>query len=380
MNFITKFVAGQSGLNKGLTMGIPSLDKALGGIRKYHSYGIAAAPKCGKTTLVDFCFIISPYLQALRDNTLDKLDIIDFSFEIDRISKEFKFAAFFFFYDFGISTYTFQDEIYDIDQDYLMGAKTYVAGKTDKGEDIREVIPITPEHKDILKNIYYTRIIPIFGEYDANGNQIKPGKVLVIEEQDNPTGMYKYLLNYARKHGTFKMEKYTISDERGRTESKERIIGFQDNTPDVYRIIITDHIRKLILERGFTMKQNIDKWLEYTTILRNRCGYIFANICHSNRGIANTQRLQHAGEMIFPTSDDVKDTGNLAEESTVLMTLFNAGDEKYNLTRHMGVELVQYPKYRSLHITESRYTECPIHIQLNMYGNINYFAPLFAQF
>jgi hypothetical protein len=46
----------------------------------------------------------------------------------------------------------------------------------------------------------------------------------------------------------------------------------------------------------------------------------------------------------------------------------------------MGVELVQYPKYRSLHITESRYTECPIHIQLNMYGNINYFAPLFAQF
>jgi hypothetical protein len=380
MNFITKFVAGQSGRNKGLTTGVPSLDQTLGGIRKYHSYGVAAAPKCGKTTLVDFCFVISPYLQALRNNTLDKLDIIYFSYEIDRISKEFKFAAFFFFYDFGITTYTFQDIVYDMDQDYLMGAKTYIAGKTDKGEDIREVIPITPEHKDILKTIYYNRIIPIFGEYDTHGNQIKPGKVLVIEEQDNPTGMYKYLLNYARKHGIFKTEKYTVSDEKGRSEIKERIIGFDDNTPDTYRIIVTDHIRKLILERGFTMKQNIDKWLEYTTILRNRCGYIFVNICHSNRGIANVQRLQHAGEMIFPTSDDVKDTGNLAEESTVLMTLFNPSDEKYNLTRHMGVELNQFPKYRSLHITESRYTDCPVHIQLNMFGNINYFVPLFAQF
>lgn len=380
MNFIKTFVNGQEGRNKGLTTGISSLDQTLGGIRKRHSYGVAAAPKCGKTTLVDYCFVISPYLQMLRLGTLDKLDIIYFSYEIDRISKEFKFAAFFFFYDFGITTYTFQGQVYDIDQDYLMGSKTYVAGKTDKGEDIREVIPVSAEHKDMLKTIYYNRIIPMFGEYDSNGNQIKRGKILVIEEQDNPTGMYKYLLNYARKHGTFKTEKYTISDERGKSETKERVIGFEDNTPDVYRIIVTDHIRKLLIERGFTMKQNIDKWLEYTTILRNKCSYIPVNVCHSNRGIANVQRLQHAGEMVFPTSDDVKDTGNLAEESTVLMTLFNAGDEKYNLTRHMGVELVQFPNYRSLHITESRYTQCPVHIQLNMFGNINYFAPLFTAF
>lgn len=380
MNFIKKFVDGQAGRNKGLTTGISPLDETLGGIRKYHSYGLAAAPKCGKTTLADYCFVISPYLQMLRQGTLDRLDIIYFSYEIDRISKEFKFAAFFFFYDFGINQYTFNNEIYDIDQDYLMGAKTYVSGKNEKGEDIREVIPVSAEHKEMLKNIYYNRIIPIFGEYDDRGNQIKPGKVLVIEEQDNPTGMYKYLLNYARKHGTFKIEKYKVSDEKGKVEEKERIVGFEDKTPDTYRIIVTDHIRKLLLERGFTMKQNIDKWLEYTTILRNRCGYIPVNICHSNRGVANVQRLQHAGEMIFPTADDVKDTGNLAEESTVLMTLFNPHDEKYNLERHMGVELKQHLRYRSLHITESRYTECPVHIQLNMFGNINYFSPLFSHF
>lgn len=378
MNFVTKFKSGQAGENKGLTTGIPSLDRAIGGIRKYHSYGLAAAPKCGKTTLADFIFVISPYLQLLRENRLDELDIIYFSFEIDRISKEFKFAAFFMYYDFGIFNFEFNGEMYEIDQDYLMGAKLYVKGKDEKGNDITDFIPILPEHEEMLKQIYKTRIIPIFGEYDSYGNQLRPGKVRIIEEQDNPTGMYKYLLNYARSHGNFKYEKFQVSDAKGNKEERERILGFTDNTPKVYRIIITDHIRKPLLERGFTMKQNIDKWLEYTTILRNKCGYTFANICHSNRGIANVTRLQYAGEMIFPTADDVKDTGNLAEESTILMTLFNPHDEKYNLTKHMGVDLSQYPNYRSLHITESRYTQCPVHIQLNMYGNINYFVPLFS--
>ena len=98
---------------------------------------------------------------------------------------------------------------------------------------------------------------------------------------------------------------------------------------------------------------------------------------HSNRGVTNVDRLKMHGDKIFPTADDVKDTGNLAEESTILMTLFNPSDEKYNLTNHFGVELADYPNYRSLHITESRNTDSPVHIQLNVFGNVNYFEPLF---
>ena len=124
------------------------------------------------------------------------------------------------------------------------------------------------------------------------------------------------------------------------------------------------------------MKQTIDKWLEYSTILVNRCGFTMVNIMHSNRQVSNVDRLKMHGESIFPTADDIKDTGNLAEESTILMTLFNPSDEKYNLQKHFGVMLKDHPLYRSLHITESRYTECPVHIQLNAYSNINYFTPL----
>ena len=47
----------------------------------------------GKSTLVDYAFIIQPYLQSLKDGNL--VDWTYFSFEMDRVSKEFDFAIYF---------------------------------------------------------------------------------------------------------------------------------------------------------------------------------------------------------------------------------------------------------------------------------------------
>lgn len=66
-------------------------------------------------------------------------------------------------------------------------------------------------------------------------------------------------------------------------------------------------------------------------------------------------------------------SGNLSEDSNVVITLFNPRDEKYNLTKHFGTELEEYPNYRSIHIVESRDSVCPSHFKANMYGNINMF-------
>jgi hypothetical protein len=377
MNFRKRFKQGQAGFNRGLTTGNKKLDRAINGIQKYHSYGIAAAPKVGKTTFADFSFVLAPYLQMEREGRLDDIEWIYFSYEIERISKEFKFAAFFMYYDYGIFNFEFNGKTYPMCQDYLEGKLLYVKGLDAKGEEIHDFVPIQPEHSNMLLQIYLKRIIPLFGEYDEEGKQIKPGKIRFIDNPENPTGMWKYCIEYARQNGTAVMEKFTIKNAQGKDEEKEKIVSYSEKNPKKFTIIVTDHVRKLVKERGFTMKENIDKWLEYSTMMRNKFGFTFVNICHSNRGVSNVVRLQQSGEMIFPTSDDVKDTGNLAEESTVLMTLFNPNDEKYNLERHMGVDLEHHPNYRSLHITESRYTECPAHIQMNMFGNVNYFVSLF---
>lgn len=372
MNFVKQFQEGQSGMSMGLSTGIPPLDRAMNGIQRKTSIGLCAAPKVGKTTLADFAFVLSPFLEAIKAGTLDNVEWIYFSYEIDRISKEFKFAAFFMYQEFGIFNFQFEGKTYLMSQDYLMGKLTY---EPEPGK--KAIVPVQPDHVEKLKWIYRNRIVPLFGEYNEKGVRLSQGKIEFIEDADNPTGMYKFLMRHASQNGTFIKEKYQTHDEQGRIVNKERIVGYQPNNPIKFTIVVTDHCRKLKKERGFTMKENIDKWLEYTTEIRNRCSYTFINIMHSNRGLGNVDRLKYAGEFVFPTADDVKDSGNLAEESTILMTLFNPNDEKYNLTKHFGVELKGLPNYRSLHITESRYTECPVHIQTNMYGGVNAFEKLF---
>lgn len=372
-NFVETVKLGKSGKNIGLPTGIVALDQAINRLQKKTSIGIAAAPKCGKTTLCDYIGVITPYLFMLKEGRLDDINWIYHSYEIDRVSKEFKFAAYFMFYDYGIDGFMYRDKFIGMNQDYLMGKQIF---KNPDGTT--EQIPLSDEHDAVLKEIYINRIVPMFGEFDAHGRKLRAGKIDFIEESENPTGIWKYLMNYAKAHGEFIFEDYYTTDDSGKKVAKKRIIGYNEANPNLFTVVITDHIRKPKRERGFTLKENIDKLLEYYTILRNICNFTFISICHSNRGVSNVDRLKFAGEEIFPTADDVKDTGNLAEESTILLTMFNPNDEKYNLTKHMGVDLSDpsNSKYRSIHLVESRYTEAPSHIQVKMHGGINFFEPL----
>lgn len=392
-NLASVYEMGKAGLNKGLPTGIPGLDAAINGIQKTSSYGIAAAQKVGKTTFADYSFLLAPYLyierlekRRLGVNRLNmwneegtdfyyrndpnshwhNISWIYFSFEVDRVSKEFKMVSYFMYHDYGISSFNYLGKEYYMTIDYLQG-KQLVYGSDE------EIVPVIPEHEEMVKNIYIHRIIPIFGEYNKNGVKIRNGLVDFLDNKDNPTGMYKYIRSYARRHGTIHSEKFTIINEKGEVEEHSREVGYTENNPNLRTIIITDHQRKLKRERNFNMKDNIDKWLEYTTELRNQFFFTFVNLAHSNRGIANVERLKYMGEGIYPTADDVKDTGNLAEESTVLITLFNPNDEKYNLEKHFGYTLKDYPLYRSIHIADARNVFCPQHIFTNMYGWVNVF-------
>ena len=93
MNFISTFKEGQEGRNFGLPTGIPDLDKSLDGMQRKTTYTVASSPKVGKSTLVDFCFVLNPYLYSLENPDLD-IDWNYYSFEIDRVSKEFDFTCY----------------------------------------------------------------------------------------------------------------------------------------------------------------------------------------------------------------------------------------------------------------------------------------------
>lgn len=371
-NFITTFQKGQQGLNKGFSMGIPPLDKILGGVEREVVYAVGAGSKVGKTTWVDFSFVLMPYLDAIKTDRLDDIEWVYFSYEINRIKKEFKYATFFMFHDYGIDSFVHNNKLYPISPRYLMGKLL---------DSDREVIKVMPQHIEKLKEVYKNRIIPLFGEYDSAGKKIKNGKITFFEQRDNPTGMHNFLKGKAAKEGVFQHEEYSTLED-GVPVIKKKIIGYTPNNPKKVTIVITDHIRKLKHERGFTLKQNMDKWIEYSVEGRNLFSYTYVHIGHINRGI-DTERLKFMKDSIYPTVDDFKDSGNVGEEADFVFSMFNPNDDKYNLTKHFGLPLLnadkslKYPNLRTIHLIESRDTEqCPLHIRTTMRGNINHFSSL----
>lgn len=369
MNFIEEYKKGQSGSNKGLNMGISSLNKALNGIQKHRLFGIASPAKVGKTTLVDFCFVINPYLQSLEESI--NIEWIYYSYEIDRISKEFDYATFFLNHDYGIEKISLEDgetftrdgissNIIDLCPDYLRGRLL---------NDNGDLIKVKENIFNALKEVYEKRIVPIFGEYSIEGVQLKQGKVIFIENSNNPTGINKELKKYAESYGTFVKTDGEFS----------RITGYQPNDPTKFTIIIMDHLRKLIPEQGFTLKQTIDKMTEYFVQLRNWCDFTIIPIIHTNRNISNVERLKFAKDQLYPTAEDLKDSGNLAEDCDYLLTMFNPNDERYNLTTHFGQALKNNrgepinPHLRTIHIAESRHCFFPQHFSTTMLGNLKKF-------
>jgi hypothetical protein len=376
MNVIEKFNEGQRGTNKGLSMGegLKAISLAINGIQKSRVYTVAAGPKVGKSTLVDVGFVIEPCLDSMQNNI--PFELIYLSYEIDRVSKEFDFIAHFIARDYGIidvplaegSTYKGLKTV-PLEAGYLMGQVQ---------DDNGVIIKVSPEIFTMIKTVYKDRIIPLFGEYGADGSQIKPGIITFIDTRENPTGIRNKLIAHAKTEGTFVYENSIGSGGK----QFQRMIGYKPNNPAKTTLIITDHLRKLILERGFTLKQTIDKFAEYSTELRNTCGYSFVHIIHLNRNMADIKRMQYADDRLFPTADDIKETGNLSEESNYIFTMFNPNDDKYNLKKHFGLMLkdvknnLLHPDIRTVHLVESRHCSYPQHFRVNMLGATKQFKQL----
>lgn len=382
MNLVEKFKQGLKGLNYGLPTGIDTIDVATGGIQKSAIYGLAAGPKVGKTTFADYSFVIQPflyYLEQLRIGNPKDLSIewIYFSYEINRVRKEFKYITFFMYHDYGIKTFKHKNEVYELSSNYIEGKMR---------DNDKEVIIPTEEHQKIVYKIYQNRIIPLFGEYDSKGKQTKKGLIRFVESKENPTGIRNYIGDYTSENGTWHKVKYIAvvgEDKNGKPikKEKEKRESWIPHDPNKFTIIVTDHLRKIPKERGLTRKDNVDKMIEYQVEFRNWCGFTFVDIIHLNRW-SDVARLKFNNEFVYPTGDDIKETGNLSEEADFIFTMMNPNDDKYNISKHFGLVIKStsneelYPNYRSIHLVESRDTECPVHFRSLMKGNVNAFEPL----
>ena len=347
MNFKDAYKKGQEGSNKGLPMGkgLEAVSSAVNEIQRAMIYGVAASPKGGKSTFVDAGFVIAPLIYVIDNNTkfnsyiesgmnpedikrdfqMSYIDceIIYLSYEIDRISKEFDFCCHFLNHDFGIEhiqldagvTYNGKSTI-DLSSLYLRGQLL---------DDNKKLIKVKESIYNALITVYENRIVPLFGEYSSEGKLLSKGYITFIENKENPTGIRNYLIAHAKLHGEIIYTEFIGSDKK----KHKKMVGYNAHNPDKYVMIVTDHLRKLTSERGYTLKQTVDKFSEYAVEIKNLFKYTFVHIIHLNRSMTEVARMKQQGDMIYPNSDDIKETGNLAEDCDFLFTLFNPNAVSY---------------------------------------------------
>lgn len=310
---------GVAGQNAGLPMGFDRLVEYLPGIQQSTYYLVGGETSSGKTALVDNCFLYNPYDFISSGNTNIKLKVIYYSFEIEKSIKLTKAICRKIYLDHGLL----------LDVNYILS----------RGKN-----RITQDHYNLVMQ---------YSDYIDKMQDV----LEIIDKPTNPTGIWTHLLNYSHSVGTW--------------DNSQALSSYTPKDPNLYTIIVIDHLGLVKGERGYTKKENIDKLSEYMILLRNKCNFIPVLISQFNRSLSSSDRFKI--ERVTPQLSDFKDSGNPAEDANVVMSIFSP--QRYNIPeyRDYNIEMLGN-RFRSISLLKNRDGEADVNIGLKFIGEVGHFS------
>lgn len=198
--------------------------------------------------------------------------------------------------------------------------------------------------------------------------------VIMSDAQQNPTGIYKQLWKYAADNGKFI---YKIIDEKdpitGAETRVQKIDHYIPNNPNEYVIIITDHLAELTTERGWDIKQTIEKHSDYMRIIRNTFGYIPVDVQQQSAAQENLERFK--ANKLEPSLEGFGESKLTARKANIILGLFSPAIHELQNYRGYNIGRLQ-DNYRNLSIIRQRNGESGINVGLYFNGACNYFQEL----
>lgn len=327
---------GVKGKNSGIPMGFNRLNAYLG-LRKSIYTTIGAAAGCGKTSLVDCAYVLNPYDWYIKNkhNSNVQFEVIYFSMER---KKTYKLAKW-------LCLKIWKEEHKLITTDELLSWQSKLDSKK----------------QDMAKFYidYYFK------------EMTESGIVTIIDGQQNPTGIYKFMKAHALKKGRI--------EEISEYESK--YIADHDN---LITNVVHDHAGKTKNENiggKYEKKLSIDKASEYYCWARDFLGYSPIMINQFNRtSYQDIQFSKKEGGDPDPTVEYWKDSGNVIEDCDVAISLFNP--YKYSLEEYMNYTISDFTdpsgnnKFRGLKIIKNSYGTDNLRIGLGFLGEVSLFKEL----
>lgn len=336
MEFIDRIKEGLDGKYSGLSNGLNRINKYIFGLQRSCYTLLGGLSGSAKTTLVDY-MLISAIDDAEKNNI--PINVFYYSYEIDEVSKKANWLSVLIFKKYGI------------------------------------VIP--PETIKGLGNFRLTANELALIEQELPHLDRIFSKIKWCWEAINPTGMYKEWWDHMSSRGKFINEPYI--DENN--VAKNRIVKFIPNNPSEYNIIVIDHIALCKLERGFTLKENLDKLSEYAIRVRNLFGMSIFFLQQFNQSLNSVERQKFKGVDISPQQSDYKDSTTPYIDADVVIGLMNA--YKMDMDKCLGynINIAGAPynlkeNFRMLKVVKNRLSKDNVAIGLYFIPEAGSFAEL----
>jgi hypothetical protein len=314
-----------------IPFGLPSVEKYLPGIIKSSSYLIGAYSGDGKTTLTDSIFLYNAFEFYKKQSTKMNIYFLYWSFEIEKRIKIAKGICRKLYLDYNIRIGV---------NDLLSISKNRIS------DEIFELVKKTSDYFEELED-----------------------HLTIISSPLNPTGVNKAVWDFASKRG--KIEYDIVDDGFGR--NRQVFKSYTPNIENEYVIIITDHVSLSINEQGFSDKQNIDKYTEYTNYWRNNFGYIPVVIQQFSADTLSVERFK-VGKT-EPDLNSFGDSKTSVRNFNYVLALYNP--MKFEIYEHRGYNIsILRDYYRYLFILKSRDGAANVGKAILFLGDVGYIKEL----
>jgi replicative DNA helicase len=310
---------GRNGQQWGYSMGLPKLEEIIDGVSR-GVYTLVFSPTgSGKSSLALYSYVYRPLMEHLEDGNFK---ITYFSLEMSAEMIYAKILSMYIFETYGIELST--KELLSKKRNYQLSSEYY--------KMVQDCLPWLQ----------------------------KVEKVLTIYDKALSAGsLYTILMDRLEEDGTFE-------------ETSGRKIYHPKNEKLIHLVVI-DHLSLVRRSNGRTLKEEMDLISSYLVTLRNMCKISPLVIMQANRNSTSMDRRKEGLNNL--RIDDTKDTGAPAQDSEIIISIFNPHREK--LASYRGYDIKQLgPNFRSITVLKNRYGEADVEVGCAFYGAVSIFTEL----
>jgi hypothetical protein len=309
------------------------------GIEQGKYYLITASTKASKTQFTSFVFVYNTLIYAYEHP--EQVEVKIFYYPLEETPEDIM-ERFMCYLLYKVSKFKIRISPTDLR-----------STKNDK--------PVSQEIIELLESEEYNNLLAYFEKH------------IIFSASCNPTGILNECKKYAEDNGVVHTKKQKIKDDFEGTKEIDAFDYYEPSNPNEYRLIIIDHVSLLHQERGYTLKQTIDKLSEYCVILRNR--YKFSPVVIQQQAFAGESLDAFKENKIRPTLANCSDSRYPARDGNLAIGIFSPF--KHDLKEYLGYDITKFrDNIRFAEILVNRGGSpggiCPLYFD----GAVNYFQEL----